>query len=302
MQDRTADLAAVLAATEVIPAGWFDLSDLLEACGGPAPLLGSQETGEYHDSALLGYLRRSLDPRRVEFWRLQLRRLLEENPSVDVVTVTDSAYPRNLRSCYNRPPLIFIDGRLELGGGRALAIVGSRSASTEALSIARQIAMAVAEAGVTVVSGLARGVDAAAHEGALAAGGRTIAVLPNGIDAEVFPKEHSGLAEQARVNGALLSQFRPGSPPTRSSFVARNGVISGLSRLSLLVAGGPQSGTNSEAEYAVKQKRAVLLWEPIIGQERWARHFAELPGVRMVTEVDQVLAAFEEADSCRSSA
>lgn len=300
MQDRTAGLAAVLAATEVIPAGWFDLSDLLVACGGPSPLLGDPEAGHHHDSALLRYLRQSLDRGRVEFWRLRLRRLLDENPSVELVTVTDSAYPANLRSCYNRPPFLFIDGHIERSGGRTLAIVGSRSANTEVLSIARQIAMGVAEAGVTVVSGLARGVDAAAHEGALGAGGRTIAVLPNGIDTEIFPKEHSGLAEQARANGALLSQFRPGSPPTRSSFVARNGVISGLSRVSLLVAGGPQSGTNSEAEYAVKQKRAVLLWEPIIGQERWARHFAELPGVRMVTEVDQVLKAVEEADPCPS--
>jgi DNA processing protein len=302
MQDRMSGIAAVLAATEVIPAGWFDLSDLLELCGEPCHLLESQETGQYRGSVLLEYLRRSLDPGRIDFWRLQLRRLLAERPSIDVVTVTDSGYPRNLRSCYNRPPFLFIDGYRDLVGGRALAIVGSRSASTAALSIARQVAVAAADAGVTVVSGLARGVDAAAHEGAIAAGGRTIAVLPSGIDAEIFPREHTELAERIRANGTLLSQFRPGSPPTRSSFVARNGVISGLSKVNLLVAGGSQSGTNSEAEYAIKQRRAILLWEPIIGQEAWARRLAELPGVRMVTNVDQVLDAFEEADPCRSSA
>src|SRR5215207_5014820 len=190
MKDRTAGVAAVLAATEVIPAGWFDLSDVLELCGGPSPLLGGKETDRYRGSGLLDYLRRSVDPGRVEFWRLELCRLLDENPRLEVVTITDSAYPQNLRSCYNRPPFLFIDGCIESVGWRALAIVGSRSASIGALSIARQIAMAVADAGVTVVSGLARGVDAAAHEGAIAVGGQTIAVLPNGIDTEIFPKGH----------------------------------------------------------------------------------------------------------------
>jgi DNA processing protein len=294
MQDRTGDVAAVLAATEVIPAAWFDLSDLLELCEEPSQLLEIQEAEHYRESVLLDFLHRSLDPRRINFWRLQLLHLLAERPSVEVVMVTDPDYPENLRLCYNRPPFLFIDGCRESVGSRALAIVGSRSASAGALSIARQVAMAAADAGVTVVSGLARGIDGAAHAGAIAAGGRTIAVLPNGIDAEIFPMEHRELAQQTRENGALLSQFRPGSPPTRSSFVARNGVISGLSRVSLLVAGGPESGTNSEAEYAVKQKRAVLLWEPIIGQEAWARRLAELPGVRMVTDVDQVLDAFEK--------
>jgi len=225
------------------------------------------------------------------YWEERLRQLATERPTASIVLVTDPTYPTNLRRCYDRPPFIVIDGSVAPSDDQSLAIVGSRRAVGAALSVAAEAARMAAEAGITVVSGLARGVDGAAHRGALEGKGRTIAVIGSGIDYTIYPAEHQLLARQVREKGAVISQFRPGSPSTRSSFVVRNSVISGLTRASLLIQADENGGTRTEAEFAIKQGRAVYLWEPIAGKQPWALRLGLEPGVFVVSSLEDVIQA-----------
>jgi DNA processing protein len=282
-------VATVLAATEVVPAEWRDLSELLEHCGGPDGILHGDITGTGREAELRRYVRRTIDRGRIAYWEERIHQLLAERPTISIELVTDPSYPANLRRCYDRPPFIAVDGSVSPVDDQSLAIVGSRKAGAEALSVAAEAARRAAEAGITVVSGLARGVDGAAHHGALARTGRTIAVIGSGIDYAIYPPEHTILADRIRDEGAIISQFRPGSPSTRSSFVLRNSVISGLSCASLLIQADANSGTLTEAEFAIKQGRAVYLWGPIAAAEPWALRLRQEPGVFVVSDLDDVV-------------
>jgi DNA processing protein len=283
------DLAALIAATEVAPAEARDLSALVESHG--LSSLVNPVAEDQNASELLRFIRERLDEARVEYWLAELRRIRLRHPRLSVLPVTDSGYPQNLRECYDRPPLLFVDGSLHPNDTRALAVVGSRVAHRSGLSFAAEVARASAQAGLTIVSGLARGIDGEAHRAALEAGGRTMAVLGSGIDSPIYPPEHSDLADEIRRSGALISTFRPAAPPTSSSFVARNAVISGLSLVSLLVEASERSGTRTEAESAVRQGRQVLLWAPALAGARWAQLFSRQPGVRMVSTIREILEA-----------
>jgi DNA processing protein len=248
---------------------------------------------------LIAYLRESLDAGRIEHWRKVLELLGDEAPTVSLVAATDSSYPRLLHQCYDRPPFLFLDGEMDPDKRLRLAIVGSRDASETQLGVADRVATLAAEAGIDVVSGLARGIDQAAHRGALAAGGRTIAVVGHGIDYPLYPAEHNELRTSIARQGAVVSQFRPGSPPTRSSFPLRNRVISGLSAVSFLVEASERSGTRSEAEHALKQGRQVFVWEPAFRGAAWMnRWVASQPNVRFVSQfVDVIEAMLHDASA-----
>ena len=285
--------AILLATTELLPGEWRDLSDLLLQQAKqhliPDPSLGR---GPAWEDGLGNYLAQNLDPSRVAIWETRLTALAEQLPGVKMIAVTDPRYPSNLLSVYDRPPFLFVEGAIEACDERAVAIVGSRSASREALAVASAIAAAAVKTGTTVVSGLARGVDAAAHRAALEAGGRTIAVLGTGID-RVYPAEHAGLALEIATHGAVVSQFRPGSPPVKSTFPMRNAVISGLSAVSVLVEATERSGTRSEADHALRQERLVLLWEPLLGAEPWAQRFVTTPGVSWISSPEHIGAVID---------
>jgi DNA processing protein len=289
MTEKIARVATVLAATEVVPAEWRDLSELLERCGGPDGILQADIASTSREAELQRYVREAIDRGRIAYWEERIRKLLAERPTVSIVLVTDPAYPANLRRCYDRPPFIVVDGSVSPIDDQSLAIVGSRKALGEALSVAAEAARRAAEAGITVVSGLAKGVDGAAHHGALARNGRTIAVIGSGIDYKIYPPEHKVLADHIRDGGAVISQFRPGSPSTRSSFVVRNAVISGLSCASLLIQADANGGTRTEAEFSIKQGRAVYLWGPIAAKEPWALRLRQEPGVFVVSNLDDVV-------------
>jgi DNA processing protein len=287
MNTSMKDLAAILTASEIAPADLRDISELVETYG--IDSLWSEELRGSQHTNLLTYLRSHMDPKRIDFWVGKLERLSVQHRQVRMITVTDIMYPANLKEAYDRPPFIYVDGTVVDTDQQALAIVGSRKAEDSVFKIAYEIAHAAAEASITVVSGLARGVDGTAHRAALDANGRTIAVLGAGIDVKVYPPEHEELARRIAASGALISHFRPGSPYTKSTFVARNAVISGLCGASLLVDAGERSGTRTEAESALKQGRNVLLWAPTMSHFRWARVFAEQTGVQMVDTIDDVL-------------
>ncbi|GLY24838.1 DNA-processing protein DprA [Micromonospora sp. NBRC 101691] len=285
--------AALLAATEVLPADWRDLSSVLEQSGGPAALLGSGPVPTSRDGALLAFLRRGITAERVAYWKRCLSLLAEELPSARLLSVTDPDYPSNLRSAYGRPPFIFVAGSILTTDRQSIAVVGSRNASEQGMAAARAIAETAAQQGFTLISGLADGIDSAAHEAALGYG-RTIAVVGSGLD-NYLRNARNLLAKKISAQGAIVSQFRPGSPATASSYVARNAIISGLSTVSLLVEATERSGTRSEADHAIQQDRTVLLWEPTLGGQEWARRYSLHPRVRMVSSVDEVMAILARA-------
>ncbi len=285
-------LAAILAASEILPGEPRDLSELLEShpMGG---LPWEETTGNGFPYQLARYIRDSIDACRINYWVNRLNELGQARPGVKVAVSPQAEYPPLLRQCYDHPPFIFVDGDLVPHHNRAVAIVGSRRPTEDSELVAYQVAYRAASRGFSIVSGLARGVDAAAHRGALAANGRTIAVLGHGIDYPTYPDNHVDLAHAISARGALISQFRPGSPATSSTFLLRNSIISGLASTSLVVEAGERSGSRTEAEIALRQGRKVLLWEPQFAHQPWALWFAEQPGVHVVSDLDQILQFFE---------
>ncbi len=178
-------------------------------------------------------------------------------PGNELLTWDDPDYPGALLELGFSPPVLFYRGCREILNRPALAIVGSRSASAQGMDNARAFARALSDAGLTIVSGLALGVDAAAHEGALAGASSTIAVVGTGLD-RVYPARNRELAHAIAERGALLSEFVPGTPPRAMNFPRRNRLISGLARGVLVVEAALQSGSLITARYAGEQGREVF--------------------------------------------
>lgn len=169
----------------------------------------------------------------------------------------DSRYPAWLRMVPDPPPVLWTRGDLGVLDQPAVALVGSRSASQYARQVARALAAGLADAGIIVTSGMARGVDGAAHEACIAAGGRTIAVLGTGVDV-VYPREHAALAAQIAASGLLVTELPPGTPPLAGHFPRRNRIISGLSRAVVVVEASEKSGSLITAKLALEQGREVM--------------------------------------------
>ena len=174
-----------------------------------------------------------------------------------LLTWSDPGYPSLLREIPDPPPLLFLAGRAEAVGGLQLAVVGSRNPTPAGRENARDFARHLAGCGLTITSGLARGVDGAAHRGALEAGGDTVAVCGSGLD-RIYPPAHTDLAADITSRGALVSEFFPGTPPRRENFPRRNRLISGLSLGVLVVEAGLRSGSLITARMAGEQGREVF--------------------------------------------
>lgn len=181
---------------------------------------------------------------------------LEQN-GAQLLTWDDPAYPRNLLNIAQPPPVLFVKGALLPADDWAVALVGTRHASAYGREVARELASGLAASGVTVVSGLARGVDVAAHRAALEAGGRTIAVLGSGIDT-IYPAEHKDVAEAIAQAGAVVSDYALGTPPEAANFPPRNRIISGLTKGVVIVEAGEVSGALITADFAAEQGRDVF--------------------------------------------
>lgn len=174
-----------------------------------------------------------------------------------IVTLEDDTYPAQLRKLPDAPPILYIKGTLLPTDERALGIVGTRKATTYGRDAAHYFAKELAGNGVTVISGLAQGIDAAAHRGALDADGRTFAVLGSGID-KIYPREHQKLAHEIMQHGAIISEFPIGTPPEARNFPRRNRIISGLSLGILVVEAPEKSGAMITATFAAEQGRDVF--------------------------------------------
>ncbi|MEA2080504.1 MAG: DNA-processing protein DprA, partial [Pseudomonadota bacterium] len=178
-------------------------------------------------------------------------------PDNSIVTCQDPGYPSLLQEISGPPPLLFIHGDPDFLSQPQLAIVGSRNPSHDGRSLAAEFAAHLAGCGLTITSGLASGIDAASHQGALRAGGNTVAVAGTGLD-RVYPARHRELAHQIAENGALVSELSPGTGPLAANFPRRNRIISGLSLGTLVVEAALRSGSLITARAALEQGREVF--------------------------------------------
>jgi DNA processing protein len=180
-----------------------------------------------------------------------------EKQGIRILTWQDETYPQRLKEIDQPPPVLYIRGEYLPDDLFAVAIVGTRRITSYGRQITEELAAFLAANGMTVISGLARGVDAVAHQTSLKAGGRSIAVLGSGVD-KIYPPEHRGLAEQMMERGAIISDYAPGTPPEASNFPPRNRIISGLSLAVVVVEAGETSGALITAEFAAEQGREVF--------------------------------------------
>lgn len=229
---------------------------LLEQFGTPGRIL-SAEAGQLQQVDGIGpkLARAILDGRDDTAAREELARC--RRAGIDLIAEDTPAYPSLLREICDAPGLLYCRGTLEPRDSLAIGIVGSRRCTLYGKQQAQRLARELARAGMTVVSGLARGIDGAAHRGALEAGGRTIAVLATGV-ANIYPPEHTELADEITRSGCLVSEAPLGQAPTRGMFPQRNRIISGLSLGVIIVEASRNSGALHTARHAMEQGREVF--------------------------------------------
>jgi DNA processing protein len=180
-----------------------------------------------------------------------------ESQNIHILTWEDEAYPQRLKEIDQPPPVLYLRGEYLPDDLFAVAIVGTRRATPYGRQITEELASFLASHGITVVSGLARGIDAIAHQTALKAGGRTIGVLGSGVD-KIYPPEHRALADKMIESGAVVSDYAPGTPPDATNFPPRNRIISGLSLAVVVIEAGETSGALITAEFAAEQGREIF--------------------------------------------
>lgn len=207
----------------------------------------------------------------------------------EVVPLTDRRYPARLREIYDPPPVLFARGRLELLDTVMVAVVGSRRPSAYGVAVAERLGKDLGAAGVTVVSGMAKGIDTAAHGGALGAGGATVAVFGCGLDV-IYPAENRKLAERIARDGLLLTEFPPGTPAHPQNFPIRNRIVSGLSEGVVVVEGKQYSGSLITARLALDQNREVFAVPGNITQPAsFGPNLLIKQGAQLVQSVDDIL-------------
>lgn len=258
---------------------WNVYAELVEEAGSALKVLD-----EERQPSLFQTQREELEAteRQIAEWR---------GTGMGLLTILDDAYPENLRAVHDRPPLIFVAGRLTPQDKRSIAVVGARRATPRGIERATAVAAHLAQAGFTVASGLAAGIDTAAHTAALAGNGRTIAVIGTGLS-RTYPPENVRLHERIAAECAVISQFWPDAPPTKRSFPMRNAVMSGLSLATVVIEAAHTSGARMQARLALAQGRPVFLLESLLDHE-WARACARKPGAHVVRTPQEITAVVE---------
>ncbi len=277
--------AAVVALLRLGRRPWREYSGALEQAGNVVTLLEQELTPPGGQVSLLpedpeALIRRAAAD--IDAWRSR---------GYQLVTVLDAGYPENLRGVHDRPPVIFVAGRLVPADARCVAVVGSRRASEAGLAATAGIADHLVANGYVVASGLAAGIDTAAHIAALGAGGRTVAVIGSGL-AHCYPRENAGLQRRIADECAVVSQFWPDAAPTRQSFPMRNAVMSGVALATVLVEASATSGARVQARLALAHGRPVFLLRALVEQP-WARELAGRPGVHVVQTPAQITATID---------
>ena len=210
---------------------------------------------------------------------------------IRMVCVLDAEYPSNLRMIHQHPPVLFTRGTADESDATSVAVVGTRQPTPRGIHQARALATGLAASGIPVISGLAAGIDTAAHTAALGAGGRTVAVIGTGID-RAYPAQNANLQEDIAAKGLVISQFLPGSPPTKASFPMRNAVMSGYALATVVVEAAHRSGARIQARLALQHGRHVFLMRSLLEHD-WARDYAQRPGVTVVETAGDVFADWQ---------
>ena len=281
------DLKYWLALMSVEGVGDTLFGPLLERFGSPAAVFSAS----VHELAGVPKMSKKISQTILAFndWDGILRQIDGLNKAgIRIVTFLDENYPRHLLNVYDRPALLYVAGHLH-SDDISIAIVGSRHASTYGKYTTDRISRELALRGATIVSGMARGIDSCAHRGALAANGRTIAVLGSGLDV-IYPPENKKLFEAIVEQGAVISEYPPGTQPLPFHFPARNRIISGISYGVLVVEAGEKSGSLITAKLAMEQGREVFAIPGPIdsASSRGANHLIQ-QGAKLIDSVDDIL-------------
>lgn len=279
--------AAVVALVRRGGAPWPEIAEQIATKGSALALL-KEGLGKVRQEALFEVQNDSAELDAaisdVRAWQSEGMRLL---------TVLDQDYPLNLRLVHQQPPFLFARGAVT-DDELSVAVVGTRHPSDRGVYYATEIARGLAERGVTVASGLAQGIDTAAHTAALAVGGRTVAVIGTGLRRS-YPAQNAGLQRQIANEGLVLSQFWPDAPPTKHSFPMRNAIMSGYCLATVVIEALERSGARMQARLALEHGRHVFLMRSLLEHE-WARNYASRPNTTVIDNAQQV---FDELESLR---
>lgn len=285
------DREAYIALNMIQGIGPVSVASLVAALGSPAAILkagraeleGARGIGPEIASKILGQ-REHVDPAKEIESAAKI--------GVSIITREDADYPRRLREIHDPPLALYVKGKLA-GGESCIAVVGTRHATRYGRDCAERLAYQLVQAGFTVSSGLALGIDTAAHRGAIKAGGRTVAVVGSGINI-VYPPENSALADDIAGNGAVVSEFPLNRQPDRTTFAIRNRIVSGMSMGVIVVEAGTTSGALITARQALEQGRSVFAVPGRIDSPASrGPHQLLRTGARLVEDIEDVLEEFE---------
>lgn len=283
---------------------WTEYADLVEECGSALTLLEREpDVSPSRQTSL--FPSRSTDPAAAVGDGTPTANTLDraredlvrwDAGGMRLVTVLESDYPPNLRAVHDRPPMVFVAGRLTPADTKSVAVVGARRAGPRGVASARAISEHLVDAGYTVVSGLAAGIDTAAHTAAFARNGRTVAVIGTGLT-RCYPSENANLQRRIGSECAVISQFWPDSPPSRRSFPMRNAVMSGLTLATVVVEASETSGARMQARLALAQGRPVFLLASLLATQAWARDCAGRPATHVVSAPGEITSVIERLTS-----
>ncbi len=282
------ELKSWLALLTVPKIGPVRYVSLVKRFGSPKEVLSASEK-ELASLPDIGALIASNIKKHISWDKVEEQVKLVKKNRVKVVTFKDENYPSNLLSIYDPPPLLFFKGDIEREDRNAVAIVGSRSASPYGRRITERIGRELAKRKITIVSGLARGIDSISHQAALKENGRTIAVFGSGVDI-IYPGENRKLAERIQSCGAIISEFFLGTKPEAPNFPRRNRLISGLSLGVVIVEAGTRSGALVTAGWAIEQNREVFAIPGNLGAKNSEGTNSLIKqGAKLVTSVEDIL-------------
>lgn len=273
---------------------WHELAELIETAGSALPVLRGEVTADEPEESLFPRPPVPLaDENDLDAIETEIRAW--EAAGMRLLSILDEDYPANLRMIHNRPPLLFLRGSLTPADERSVAVVGTRKPTADGVETARRIASDLVAQDVVVVSGLAEGIDTAAHRGALDAGGRTLAVIGTGLQRS-YPAANADLQRRLGQESAVLSQFWPDQPPTKHTFPMRNVVMSGLALATVVVEASSTSGAKMQARLALEHGRPVFLLRRLLSHP-WAREYAERPGAYVVDSSAEIAERLEHLHS-----
>lgn len=261
---------------------WVDLTALIRFYGGaretfeelePETLFPSLERAEAYARALAD----------VTGWA---------DEGLTFLPVDDDRYPGSVRDIHQAPPFLFTLGTLR-AVDVGVSVVGSREASDQGVKMATSVATALVELDVSVISGLAKGIDTAAHRATLAAGGRPVGVIGTGIRKQ-YPAENRDLHAAVAEAGLLISQFWPDAPPQRHQFPMRNATMSGYGIATVVVEAGEHSGARTQARMAVEHGRPVILTDLVVDNTQWAKELRGRPGVHIASATSDVVSVVRD--------